>query len=442
MPAREFDVVVLGATGVTGRNVVAYLQQRCEQTGLRWASAARDASKLARVLDECGGTAPSIHADVRNPASLRAMAERATVVVNLVGPYARYGDPVVDACIAHGCHYLDLTGEIPFVRRTIDRHGERARAAAVKVVQVCGFEALPVDVGVLLACQIARDRFAARLAEVDVEMAFTGWPPGAFRLSDGLSGGTMQSMAEAAGDPDAPLLCDPAALVEAPAAAASIRAQGSARFRMRRGANGLLLPMMPFAFINPPVVHRTAAILAAERGEPLTPFAYREGALVTPEALRPLRCVAAGLTTALQVAIAATSRARPAVRARVSGALARALPGSGFGPAADRLESWSWRFSILARTPAGERIEVEVRGQGHPGYLSTARMIGEAGLMLAEPGLTPERSGCLTPATALGPAAVRRLRHARVEFEIHAPTCARPPKMGGASLSRTTRAGS
>ena len=127
MNNRDFSVVVFGATGVTGRQVAAYLAERAEETGARWAVAGRDAAKLERVLGEIGVTAPeTIVADVGDPASLAAMASRTRVVLDLVGPYTLYGEPVIEACVAAGAHYADLTGEIPFVRRMVDASDDRA----------------------------------------------------------------------------------------------------------------------------------------------------------------------------------------------------------------------------------------------------------------------------------------------------------------------------
>ena len=151
---RDLDVVVFGATSVTGRRVAAYLHERAAEGGGSWAPAARDAAKLERTMAEVGAEpAESIAADVGDPDSLLAMASRAKVVLNLVGPYTRYATPVIEACVEGGAHYVDLTGEIPFVRRMIDRYDGAAREAGVKIVQVGGFEALPPDLGVRLAAR-------------------------------------------------------------------------------------------------------------------------------------------------------------------------------------------------------------------------------------------------------------------------------------------------
>ena len=105
MAERDLDVVVFGATGVTGRRVAAYLAERAAETGAHWAPAARDVAKLNRVHDDDGVSAPeTVVANLDDPESLAAMASRARVVLNLVGPYTLYGRPVIEACVAGGAH--------------------------------------------------------------------------------------------------------------------------------------------------------------------------------------------------------------------------------------------------------------------------------------------------------------------------------------------------
>jgi short subunit dehydrogenase-like uncharacterized protein len=419
VPDRDLDVVVFGCTGVTGRRVAAYLAERAAETGASWAAAARDVAKLRRVFEEVGVSAPeTVVADVDQPGSLAAMASRARVVLNLVGPYTLYGRPVIEACVAGGAHYADLTGEIPFVRQIIDSFDDRAREAEVKLVQVCGFESVPADLAVLLAAEQARDRWEEGLAEVDLEASVAG-PPGLPRPSDLVSGGTAQSLAAAASSENAAAVTDPAALITDAAVAEEVRRRSPISVMPRRSGDAVIGPMAPAAFINPAVIHRSAALLAAEGGARAEPFRYREGvALRGRAASLPLRYAAAGMMSGAQAALASAARARPSVRRRVSGALSAILPSSGFGPAGDRMEQWKWRISLTARTTAGREVRVEVDADGHPGYLATARMLGEAGLLLAEPDATPRRAGCLTPATALGTGCVERFERAQVRFSV------------------------
>ncbi len=420
MPERDLDVVVFGATGVTGRQVAAYLAQRAAATGARWAAAGRSAAKLQRVLAEVGaGDAETIAADVGDPESLLAMAARTRVVLNLVGPYTLYGRPVIEACVAGGAHYADLTGEIPFVRGIIDDFHATAAEAQVKLVQVCGFECLPPDLAVLLAAETARERFGEGLTEVELHASVRP-PPGLPRLSDTISGGTLQSLAAVIGGENPLAAIDPAALITDPVAAAEVRRVSPISVLPRPGAAGAVIaPMVPAAFINPAVIQRTSALLGGEDGARSQPFRYREGMLLagsTPTL--PLRYAAAGALAGMQAGFVALARARPARRQRIASRLAGLLPDSGFGPAADRLENWAWRMSVAARTAGGHDVAVELAAEGHPGYLATARMLGEAGLLLASPELTPRRYGCLTPAAALGSGCIERMQHARLRFSV------------------------
>lgn len=420
MSDRDFDVVVFGATSVTGRRVAAYLAERAAESDFSWAAGARDAGKAEHVLAKEGVSAPeSIVADVGDEDSLAAMASRARVVLNLVGPYTLYGRPVIEACVAAGTHYADLTGEIPFVRRILADLGASASEAQMKLVQVCGFEALPPDLAVQLAVEAAAERWGEGLEDVDLELR-TLRVPTPPHPSDYISGGTFQSLAAAAGDPDSAVIADPACLVDDPAAAEEIRRRSPITLAPRRGTNGsVIAPMSPAAFINPAVIHRAAALRAAENGNEFQPFAYREGmAIEGAGATLPLRYMAAGAMAGTQAAVGRIARARPSVGRLASKALSRVLPSSGAGPKPDRLEPWRWRMDVRARTTSGHDVHVEVDAEGHPGYLATARMLGEAGLLMAEPGATPDRSGCLTPALAIGTENIDRFDRARVRFSV------------------------
>jgi short subunit dehydrogenase-like uncharacterized protein len=417
---RDLDVVVFGATGVTGRRVAAYLAERSAETDLRWAAAARDANRVAELLGAMGVRTPeTIVADVGDPSSLEAMASRARVVLNLVGPYTLYGRPVIEACVAGGAHYADLTGEIPFVREMINDFDGPAAAAGVKIVQVCGFEALPPDLLVTLARERARERWDEGLAAVDLEVTFTP-PRGLPRPSDGMSGGTFQSLSSVAAAEDAATIADPAALIDDAAIAAAVRRVSPITLAPRRGSDGVVIaPMTPAAFINPAVIQRTAALMANADGPPAEPFRYREGVALGGHALSlPLRWALAGALSATQMGLRSMARARPAVRGPAASVLARVGPASGYGPAADRLEGWRWTMSAHARTTGGQELDVRLEADGHPGYLATAKLLGEAGMLLAEDGATPQRAGCLTPATALGTACIGRFERARVRFSV------------------------
>ena len=417
MADKEFAVVVLGATGVTGRRVAAYLNERASEDAFPWAAAARDSVKLERVLSEVGAAgSTTIEADTGDDDSLRALAARTNVVLNLVGPYTSHARPVIEACIEGGAHYLDLTGEIPFVRGIVRDFDDAARARGVTIAQVCGFEALPPDLAVLAATEAARDRWGEDLVAVDLEVRVTP-PPGLPRPSDMISGGTSQSMVEVTADPDSAVAADPAALIEG-ARAALVRDVSPIEIGVRRGRDGTVIaPMTPAAFINPAVIQRTAVLTAA--GDPPPPFRYREGVALDGGALTmPARLAIAGGLAATQAGMRRTLLAGPGTKRRVSAVLGRVLPGSGFGPSPDRLEDWSWSMRIEAATTAGHAVEVNVEARGHPGYLTTAHMLGEAGLILSGESPVPGSRGCLTPAAALGTASLPRFERAGMSITV------------------------
>jgi len=240
------------------------------------------------------------------------------------------------------------------------------------------------------------------------------------RPSDGVSGGTFQSLSAVTGADDAAVILDPAVLITDAAVAAGVRRVSPITLAPRSGANGsVLAPMAPAAFINPGVIHRSAALIAATEGRPAEPFRYREAMVLGGgRASLPARWAAAGALSATQIGVRALARARPAVRRPVAAAMARLGPSSGFGPAADRLEGWKWHMSAHARTNAAHELLVELDADGHPGYLATARLLGEAGMLLSQDGATPDRAGCLTPAAALGTGSLDRFAHARLRFSL------------------------
>jgi short subunit dehydrogenase-like uncharacterized protein len=413
MEGKELDVVVLGATGVTGRHVAAYLAERSAEDGFRWGAAARDPTKLERVLAEVGASGgEAIAADTGDPASLAALAGRTGVVLNLVGPYTHHARPVIATCVEAGAHYLDLTGEIPFVRAINREFDAAAREHGVTIAQVCGFEALPPDLAVLLAAEAARERWGEELAAVDLEVRVKP-PPGLPRPSDGISGGTSQSMVAVTADPDAAVAADPAALVGDPARAVRVREASPIEVSVRRDGSAVIAPMAPAAFINPAVIQRTAELTAGDVSA--HPFRYREGvALDGGVVTLPARLAVAGALAATQAGMRWTLTAGPGPRRRVSSLLGRILPSSGFGPDPGRLEDWRWSLRVEAATSGEHRVTVTVEARGHPGYLTTARMLGEAGLIVAAS--PPEGGGCLTPAAALGSASAPRFERAGLSF--------------------------
>src|SRR5882757_8318917 len=164
-PDAEFDLIVYGATGYTGRLVAEYLAQRYGIGGglVTWAMAGRSAAKLAQVRDEIGAPVetPLVVADADDPAALDAMVRRAKAVVTTVGPYQLYGDKLVAACVAAGTDCLDLTGEPNWMAKVIGEHDAAAKASGARIVHSCGFDSIPVELGVWFAEETAKAKLGA-----------------------------------------------------------------------------------------------------------------------------------------------------------------------------------------------------------------------------------------------------------------------------------------
>ncbi len=147
---KKYDLIIWGASGFTGRLVAEYLIGKYGiSDDLKWAVAARNQSKLETVMAEIGAEkVPMVIADSHDVASLNAMASQTKVICTTIGPYAKYGSELVAACIENGTDYCDLTGEVQWMRKMIDKHHEAAKAKGIRIVHTCGFDSIPSDMGV------------------------------------------------------------------------------------------------------------------------------------------------------------------------------------------------------------------------------------------------------------------------------------------------------
>jgi short subunit dehydrogenase-like uncharacterized protein len=195
---RDLDIVIYGATGFIGKLTAEYLAKA--GAGIRVALAGRSAERLRAVRQTLGAGAqdwPVIVADLSQQAALNAMAAQTQVVVSTVGPYSRHGLPVVAACAAAGTDYADLTGEVPFVRNSIDLYGQQAADNGARIVHSCGFDSIPSDLTVYALHRRAIEDGAGELGDTTLVLrAYSG----------GYAGGSIATMMElmriAADDPN------------------------------------------------------------------------------------------------------------------------------------------------------------------------------------------------------------------------------------------------
>jgi short subunit dehydrogenase-like uncharacterized protein len=403
---RELDVVLYGATGFVGVLTAEYLA-RAAPGGARIGLGARSRERLEALRARLGGPAadwPLIVADSSDAAAMADMARRTRAVATTVGPYAKYGRALAQACAEAGTHYADLCGEVLFIRETIDRVHAKAGETGARIVHACGFDSIPSELGVQMLHEAAG-------ADGDGELEDTTFVVAAMRGS--FSGGTLASLKvqldEVRADRELRRFVeDPYALSPDRDAEPDLGRQRDLQGVVRDEELGLWLTPFVMASVNTRVVRRSNALQDWAYGRR---FRYREVMGFGAGPLAPAK--AAGVTAGL--AALAGALAFGPTRA----ALDRVLPGTGEGPSEQARERGFFRMEIHAETASGARYLCRVGAQGDPGYAATAVMLGESALCLAlDEERLPGRGGVLTPATAMGTALVDRLKAAGFTFEV------------------------
>ncbi len=399
---RDFDIVLWGATGYTGRLVAECLTQQ-SPPGIRWALAGRNEKKLESIRSEIGAkSVPILLGDSNDVESLDRLAKRARVVCTTVGPYARYGSSLVGACARAGTSYCDLTGEAHWIRKMIDAHEETARDSGARIVHCCGFDSIPSDLGTWVLQEHAIEKLGGPCDEVRFRV---------MKMKGSFSGGTFASMQnlieEAKRDPTIrKTVMDPYGL--------------NPKDR-RRGLDGpdVMKPARddnfgwtaPFIMgaINTRIVRRTNAVLDYPYG---ADFRYSE-AIATGRGLKG-RLGAIAITAAMG-GLAASMAIGP-----LKALTARLRPKPGEGPSKEERERGHFSIELLGtRNESGSSgsAKVLVTGDRDPGYGATAKMIAQAALCLAEDDLHVG-GGSWTPASAMGSRLVERLNGVGVTFSV------------------------
>ena len=386
---RAFDIVLMGATGFTGRLVAAHLERVA--TNLRWAIAGRNAEKLTHVVDTISPSASVMIADSTNPSDMQTLAKQTKVVASTAGPFAKIGTALVAACAQQGTHYVDITGETQWIRHTIDTYDEPAKASGSRIIHCCGFDSVPSDLGVMVLADLLRPSDFP----IDILGIMT-------RLKGGLSGGTlasMQNVLHEAKDRDvARLLRHPFSLNPLPLP------------KLREPTDQLEAVHIPelkmwsapfvMAAINTRIVRRSEAL----RGYSPTALHYHEN-LRAANRLKAMT-LATGMKAGIVTQALAPTRA-----------LTKAfLPRPGEGPTDVQMENGYFELSLYGRLKGASQYthRVVVSADSDPGYSATAKMLGEAAICAQNP--MSSSGGVQTPSIALGTAFVRRLEDVGITF--------------------------
>ena len=404
---RAYDLVLYGATGFVGRQTVAYFAQHAG--ALRWALAGRSAARLEEVRAACGPGAAGagiVVADATDAKALNTLAAQARVVLSTAGPFALYGSALVAACVQQRCHYVDITGETPWVRDLIDRHHDQAARDGTRIIPCCGFDSVPSDLGAWLVAEALWQQHGEACASVKACHSMRGGVNGGTLASalNMMESGQRQRFAE-------PFLLNPAGSMPTDAAAHAdpIAPHHDADF------DAWLGPFM-MGPVNTRVVRRSAALLAARGDAPAYAAEFRY-----QEYLRygkgPLAAAAAGgVTLGMGLGMAA-------IRFKPWRSVAEALmPAPGSGPSQAAMDAGSFRCELVGTSVGGHVVRGRVAGRGDPGNRATTVFVCEAALALADepaaelPG-GAGAGGVLTPASGLGHVLARRLVAAGMTLE-------------------------
>jgi short subunit dehydrogenase-like uncharacterized protein len=408
MAEQPFELIVFGATSFVGQIICRYLSETYGVNGdVKWAAAGRSADKLEQLRQDLGDNGkdlPLVIADASKPDELSELCRQTRVVLSTVGPYAFYGEPMVRACVDNGTDYVDLTGEVQWIRAMLEKYQSQARQSGARIVHSCGFDSIPSDLGVHFLQEQAQNRFGASCKRVKMRVN---------AMKGTFSGGTVASMLnvaqQAAKDKELrKLLADPYALCIND----GVTRVNQPNVTSAEYDEHFDVWLAPFVMgsINTRVVHLSNCITRGAYGED---FRYDE-ATITGKGLKgrlAAYSMAAGLGSFM--AGAALKPTRWMMEKFF-------LPAPGEGPSRDAQEKGFFDIRFYGQTAAGDEIRTKVTGDKDPGYGSTSKMISEAALCLARETPRDEHpAGFWTPATVFGDRLIRRLESkAGLTFEV------------------------
>jgi short subunit dehydrogenase-like uncharacterized protein len=378
--ATDFDIIVYGATGFTGRLVAEYLSANYADGSLKWAMGGRSLSKLQQVRDDIGAApdTPLVTANADDPASLDAMVARTNVVISTVGPYQLYGSDLVAACAKAGTAYVDLCGEPAWMRHMIDAHEAAAKASGARIVFSCGFDSIPFDLGVWTLQRAAIAKHGRPAPRVKGRVR---------KMQGGFSGGTAASLkatlAAAARDPGlVKLLTNPFAL--APGFAGPHQPTGM--IPEYDPAVGAWVAPFIMAPINTKNVHRTNFLSGHRYG---TDFVYDE------------MMIAPGIGDMGKLAAEAIAKVNPLAGDKG--------PKPGEGPSKEEREAGFYDLIFIGEMADGARVECVVTGDRDPGYGSTSKMIAESAICLVRDVADEGKGGIWTAGALMAEPLKKRL---------------------------------
>lgn len=412
---RPYTVILYGATSFVGQITAQYLAKFLQGKSTQWAIAGRDAIKLERLKNDLSKAGDShknaafsvpatIIANSHDPASLSEMCQQGQVIISTVGPYLKYGEPLVKACAENGTDYVDLTGESIFIKDMQDKYQATAQQSGARIVNACGFDSIPSDLGVYFTQQAAKKRFGAVCPEICMRVK---------AAKGGLSGGTIASMAtifaEAGQDKSRRKQLANPYLLNDDDQAPNVRQLSHTKPTFEAEHDHWLAPFIMDS-INTRIVHRSNQLLD---------YAYSRDFKYDEAMWMPSGIKGCAMSYALTAGIGGFAVAMSFAKSREL-LSDHVLPKSGDGPSAEEQDNGYFDIRFFGSTAAGKTIATKVTGDRDPGYGSTSQMLAQAALCLVEDrDRTQVAGGFWTPAAAMGDALLSRLnQYAGLAFTV------------------------
>ena len=383
---REYQIILYGATGFTGKLCAEYLRDNYPE--IKWAIAGRNNQKLNDLKNSLNLNCDIYVASGDDKKSIDNFVSKTSVVLSTAGPFARYSNLIVKSCVENKTHYTDITGENHWVKDLIDEHHEKASEEGTRIIPSCGYDSIPSDMGVFYSVQ----QMGKPVRKVTVYHSGQG----------GVSGGTTETMFTIGPLPKEkrdPFLLNPENSVSEKQRKLSKDGFEIKKIENTDSYSGIGL----MSFANTRVVRRSSALYDADQKNYGSDFIFRE--LGSYPSKRSARLASFGLILAFLVI---STPLRHIVR--------RFLPKPGEGPDKVTRENGWFRGLFKVEAEDGEVKYFQIYGDGDPGYKATAQMVCESAITLAISD-NLNSGGVLTSAYGLGNALLERLSKSGIKFE-------------------------
>ena len=398
---RKYDLVVWGATSFTGKLVTEYLFNKYGSSKIKWAIAGRNLDKLEKVRSlVADDNLPMIIADSFDEESLSKFVKKTRVVCSTVGPYSLYGTKLVKLCVENNTNYCDITGEAHWIRTLIDDYHEEAKSKKIKIVNSCGFDSIPSDMGVYFIQNEIKKTYKNYANSIKMRVA---------GVKGGISGGTYSSinnlLKEAYSNKkifrvlNNPYGLNPKNKME------GMDKKDLRKIIFDKESNSWIYPFI-MAGINTKIVRRSHALTNFQYGKD---FRYEEAMMSGKGISGLLKAILAVFPLAM-IGLNPNSLLKKIVNSY--------MPKPGEGPGPEKRKNGFYNLRFYVTIDERRKAFAKVLGDNDPGYGSTSKMLAESALCLAFDKL-PENYGVVTPSIAMGKQLLDRLRNnAGLDFKI------------------------